>query len=117
MGVQAEAVLTAERMISITCQAHGIEPEIPLAIAKLETGHFTSDAFRDGNNVGGMSVNEIPFTYKNLKKGVEAFVLNLADNYFAQGLTTPEAIGKKYCPVNAEGWSRAVRKLMKEGEA
>lgn len=114
MGAPAGNVLSVEEQIVITCQAHGIEPEIPLAIARLETGHFTSDAYRRGNNVGGMSVNEMPYTYKNLEKGVEAFVSNLADNYFAQGLTTPEAISKKYCPVNAEGWARAVKEIMEE---
>lgn len=114
MGAPAEAALSAEKMIVLTCQEYGIEPDIPLAIARLETGNFESKGFRQCNNIGGLSENECLFTYKSKEEGVDRFVRLLADSYFAQGLTTPEAIGRKYCPVNAEGWARAVRKIMEE---
>ena len=114
MGVPAEADLSVEDMIVLTCQEYGIEPDIPLAIARLETGNFESKGFRQCNNIGGLSENENLFTYTNLEEGVDTFVRLLADSYFAEGLDTPEAIGKKYCPVNADGWARAVREIMEE---
>ena len=79
--------------------------------AKLETGNFTSHAYLVGNNPGGMSVNEVPIIYSSIEQGVEAMVSNLANNYFAIGLTTPELIGQKYCPVNPN-WANMVRSLM-----
>lgn len=109
-------ILSAEDMIMISCQEYGIEPDIPLAIARLETGNFESKGFRRCNNFGGLSENENLFTYKSKREGVDKFVRLLADNYFSQGFTTPEAISKKYCPGNAEGWARAVREIMEENE-
>lgn len=100
-----------EEMIQAACEEYGIEHELPLAIAKLETGHFTSRAYTEGNNVGGLSVDEVPLEYGSLDEGVDAFVRLLTENYFAEGLTTPEAIGQKYCPVNPE-WAEMVRGLM-----
>ena len=58
-----------------------------------------------------MSRNEKPIKYDTIEEGVEAFISNLANNYFAIGLDTPEEIGKKYCPVNPE-WAGLVRQLM-----
>ena len=96
------------------CREHDIEPDIPLAIARLETGNFTSAAFTECNNVGGMSVDQVPITYDSLEDGVDAFVGNLARNYFGKGYDDVEKISKKYCPVNAESWAEVVRTLMKE---
>lgn len=108
--------MTIEDRIELKCLEYGIDPEIPLAIARLETGHFTSRAFLDGNNVGGLSINEVPMSFDSLDAGIEAFVQNLANNYFAQGLDTVEEIGKKYCPVNKENWIRIVNQLLEEYE-
>ena len=104
--------LTIEEHISKVCEEYGINDSIPLAIARLETGHFTSNAYLYKNNPGGMSVKEIPITYATIEDGVEAFVSNLAENYFDIGLTTPETIAQKYCPVNASHWSSMVTQLM-----
>lgn len=106
--------LTIEERIELKCHQYGIEPDIPLAIARLETGHFTSRAFKEGNNVGGLSINEKPMSFDTLEDGIEAFVQNLANNYFAEGLDTVEEIGTKYCPVNKENWIRIVNQLLEE---
>lgn len=105
---------SVQEMIKTSCEEHGIDHDIPLAIAQLETGHFTSDAFLYGNNVGGISKNEVPLTYKTVEDGVEHFVSNLSKNYFGKGLNTPEQISRKYCPANAEAWAESVRLLMEE---
>lgn len=100
-----------ESRIIEACNRYGIDSSIVLAIARLETGNFTSHAYLVGNNPGGMSVNEVPIFYASIEEGVEAMVSNLAHNYFAIGLTTPELIGQKYCPVNPN-WANMVRSLM-----
>lgn len=103
--------LSTEDMIRLSCENYGIPSGVALAISRLETGHWTSDAYIYGNNVGGLSVSEVPMTFATLKEGVEAFVSNLAENYYYIGLDTPEAIGSKYCPVNP-GWADMVWTLM-----
>lgn len=103
--------MNTEEMIIAACEEYGIDHEIPVAISRLETGHWTSDAYIYGNNVGGMSVNEVPLSYETLTEGVDAFVKNLTYNYFEEGLDTPEEIGQKYCPINPE-WAEVVRGLM-----
>ena len=100
-----------ENYISTVCNRYGIDSSIVLGIARLETGNFTSYAYLVGNNPGGMSVNEVPIYYASIEEGVEAMVSNLANNYFSIGLTTPELIGQKYCPVNSN-WASLVRSLM-----
>lgn len=106
--------LTIEERIELKCHQYGIDPDIPLAIARLETGHFTSRAFKEDNNVGGLSINEVPMSFDTLEDGIEAFVQNLANNYFAQGLDTVEEIGAKYCPVNEENWVEIANQLLEE---
>ena len=108
--------LTVEDRIELKCHEYGIDAEIPLAIAKLETGHFTSRAYKEGNNVGGLSINEVPMSFESLDAGIEAFVQNLANNYFAQGMDTVEEIGAKYCPVNKDHWIKVVNQLRSEYE-
>lgn len=103
--------LTIEEMIHETCIFYDIPYDICLAIARLETGWFTSNAYVYGNNPGGMSINEVPITYGSIEEGVEAFVKNLAMNYFSIGLDTPEKIGAKYCPANPD-WDDIVVELM-----
>lgn len=103
---------SVEEMIEVACDYYGVPSEIALAIAKLETGHFTSAAYTELNNVGGLSVDEVPLAYISLMDGVDAFVANLANNYFNKGLDTPEKIGAKYCPSNDE-WAETVTALMK----
>lgn len=103
--------LTVEQMIEAECIEHGVNYRLALAIARLETGWFTSTAYVNHNNAGGMSVNEIPISFPTLSDGVSAFVENLT-TYYAKGLTTPETIASVYCPPNAEKWAAMVRSLM-----
>lgn len=103
--------LTIEEMIHEACIFYDIPYDICLAIAILETGWFTSNAYIYGNNPGGMSINEVPITYGSIEEGVDAFVKNLAMNYFSIGLDTPEKIGAKYCPANPD-WDDIVVELM-----
>ena len=109
---EKEKAKTPQEMIEGSCEKYGVDPELAVAIARLETGHFTSEAFLKGNNVGGLSENEIPLSFETIEEGVDRFISNLARNYFAKGLTTPEEISGKYCPGNAGSWAEQVRALM-----
>ena len=109
---EKEKVRTPQEMIEESCEKYGVDPELAVAIARLEMGHFTSEAFLKGNNVGGLSENEIPLSFETIEEGVDRFISNLARNYFAKGLTTPEEISGKYCPGNAGSWAEQVRALM-----
>ena len=101
-----------EDMICVECDKYGVDAELALAIARLETGHFTSEAYTEYNNVGGLSRDEEPIQFKDLETGVEAFVRNLYHNYIAEGLDTVDEIAPKYCPVNQEQWAETVKALM-----
>ena len=102
--------LSVSEMIAAEANNAGVDPELALAVAKLETAHFTSDAYVSGNNVGGLSDNEVPRSYATLDEGVNAFIGCLKE-YFDAGLTTPEEIGRYYCPVNSS-WAEVVNELM-----
>lgn len=105
-------VNTIEEKIRVACDIHSVPYDIAMAIARLETGHFKSNAYKNKNNPGGLSRNEKPMSFDTIDDGVEAFVSNLNRNYISKGLNTPEKIGKKYCPVNPK-WPGLVKSLMK----
>lgn len=111
IDISKETELTIEERIKQACKKYDIDSDIPLAISILETGWWSSDAYIYGNNPGGMSINEVPIIYDSIDDGVDAFVSNLAYNYFRIGLDTPEEIGSKYCPIDPE-WSSKVSAIM-----
>lgn len=84
---------------------YGIDYKMAIAIAKHETGNYTSNAFINKNNVGGMmfwdniTKSSKLITYDNLDIGVDAFVSNLKRNYYDLGFDTIEEIQKKYAPI------------------
>lgn len=113
---EVEKEESVEDKIINACQEYGVDSNLALAIAKLETGHFKSDAYIYGNNVGGISIDEVPVSYSSLDDGVVAFVENLAVNYIDCGLTNPYEMCEKYCPPNPTGWAESVSSLMYGGE-
>lgn len=74
---------------------------ISIAISKWETGNYTSSAFKNKNNVGGMMCSSGLISYNSLDEGINAFLTNLKKNYFDIGLDTLEKIQPKYCPIGA----------------
>ena len=109
-----EKELTVQDQIVMACEEAGVNPEIAVAISRVETGHFASKAFTRLHNVGGLSVNEEPIAYESLEEGIAAFVDCLAW-YKEDGLCTVEEIGKRWCPDNYEAWVSLVKKIMEEG--
>ena len=94
----------------VSCKIHSIAKKIgmneeqtliSIAISRWETGNYTSKAFKEKNNVGGMMCTRGLIHYNSLDEGIEKFLINLKNNYFDIGLDTIEKIQKKYCPVGA----------------
>uniref|UniRef100_UPI00403EFDB5 glucosaminidase domain-containing protein n=1 Tax=Paenibacillus sp. FSL R10-2734 TaxID=2954691 RepID=UPI00403EFDB5 len=80
---------------------YGIDPALLAAIAVHETGNGTSNAVKTKNNVGGMMGKNGLMTFSSIQEGIEKMASNLKRNYIDKGLTTIEAIQKKYAPSGA----------------
>lgn len=102
---------TYDDMIEYWCMVYDVDSNLATAIARLETGHYTSEVFTECNNFGGMIGSKGFMKFRNSMEGCEAFVGMLKYGYIDQGLDTPEKMQPKYCPVNPQ-WSTLVRRLM-----
>lgn len=109
---EVEYVPSVQEMIINYSKDLGVDSNLSLAIAKLETGYFSSDGFMYSNNVGGMKMNGKLMQFESIEDGIVAFVKNIADNYVAIGMSTPHEMASKYCPDNPSGWADAVEVLM-----
>lgn len=105
-------------LIKLACEKYDLDYRLAISIARLETANFTSDIYKENNNVGGMRVREGQWNrYNSLIQGVNAFVICLKDEYINQGLNTPELMQPKYCPTgDGEHWLEQVKIIMKEEE-
>lgn len=91
------------------------EAIISIAIAKWETGNYTSSAFLNKHNVGGMMSSKGLIQYSSLDEGITKFLSNLKNNYFGIGLDTIEKIQPKYCPVGAKNDPNGLNKYWLNG--
>lgn len=95
---------TIERQIYEKALEVGLNEQqayIVVSISKHETGNWTSSAFRNKNNLGGVMCNSGLKIYSSFEDGLNGFVNLLKKHYFDKGLNTIEQIGAKYCPVGA----------------
>lgn len=117
---------------SVTCKIkeiadnYGLDWKLAVAISKHETGVYTSYAFKQLNNVGGMMYWNGKGTslrsYNSLEDGIDAFVRNLKYNYIDLGLISIAQIQKKYAPLGADNdpnnlnsyWVNGVQKYYNE---
>lgn len=78
----------------------GVDPYMAVAIVLLETGCSwnCSNLVKQCYNVGGQKGSGCGSyqAFESLDAGIMAFIDNLASNYYAYGLTTPETINPKY---------------------
>lgn len=91
------------------------QAKITIAISRWETGNYTSSAFKNKNNVGGMMCSSGLINYNSLDEGIHAFVKNLKNNYFDIGLDTIDKIQSKYCPVGAKNDTNGLNKYWLNG--
>lgn len=92
----------------------GVDPYLAVAISLHETGckWTCSKLVRYCNNVGGMKgspgCNGGSYrAFDTLEEGITKFIENLAKNYYAYGLTTPEAMNPKYAASTS--WANKVK--------
>lgn len=86
------------------CLELGVDPYLAVAIVLEETGckWNCSSLVKQCNNVGGQKGGTVKCNggsyryYPTLEEGIYGFVENLARNYYAKGLTTPEQMNSKY---------------------
>lgn len=97
----------------------GIDPYLSVAIVLHETGckWGCSDLVRTCYNVGGVKGAPGCYggeykAYSSLSEGINMFLDNLYYNYYARGLTTPEAINPYY--AESTTWASQVGSYMYE---
>ena len=99
----------------------GVDPYLAMGVMLLETGckWSCSGLVQKCNNVGGQKGSPNCSggyrSYPTLDDGIRGFIDNLADNYYAVGLNTPEAMNKKYAESGA--WAVKVRNYMSQVQA
>ena len=91
----------------------GLDPYLALAIVLHETGckWTCSTLVRECNNIGGMkgtpSCNGGSYMkYDTLEDGINGYLDMLYNNYYSQGLNTPELINPKYAASTT--WSEKI---------
>lgn len=97
----------------------GIDPYLAVSIMLHETGckWNCSSLMRKCNNVGGMKgspgCNGGAYKrFNTLDEGIDAFLNNLYNNYYAKGYTTPEQIGARYAADPL--WPSKINKYINE---
>lgn len=97
----------------------GVDPYLAVAISMHETGckWGCSKLTRECNNVGGMKGrpncgNGSYRKFDTLEEGITKFIENIAYNYYAYGLTTPEAMNHKY--AESKTWATKVNNYINE---
>lgn len=106
--------LTTEEMFLVGCEIYQLDFNLIYAIAIHETGWFTSDLFVKYNNPGGIRTGNGWVHYNSKFEGIISMCSLLKNYYINMELTTPELIGKKYCPDTASDWAFKVNQLMNE---
>lgn len=98
---------------------YGVDPRLIVAISGQETGFGTYGPARQIKNAWGWGPH-IPF--RSWQDAIDTVARGLRTGYLDQGLTTPDAIGRKWAPVGAandptglnRSWSSGVNKILAE---
>lgn len=101
----------------------GVDPYLAVAIMLHETGckWKCSTLVTQCNNVGGIKGNASCgssgyMKFPSLENGIRNYIDNLANNYVAYGLTTPNAIVTKYVGYENPEWVARVNAYINEIE-
>ena len=99
---------------------YGVDPYVAVSITLLESGcgnGSCSSLTKYCHNVGGMKgspgCNGGSFaSFSTKDEGIERFIANLAKNYYAYGLDTPEKMNHKY--AESTDWARKVNNYIEK---
>lgn len=86
-----------------------VDPYLAIAISRLETGNYTSDAFLNDNNFGGMTGSDGVMSFPSKSNGLDRYVIML-EWYYEMGMNTPQKMQPTYCPPN-DDWDDIVIKI------
>lgn len=89
-----------------------VDPILAIAISRLETGHYTSRAFVEGNNFGGITVESGVKSFDSLNEGLERYI-TLLEWYHDEGMNTAEKMQATYCPP-FEDWDEEVNAVYED---
>lgn len=98
-----------DNMIYQAAKDVDVDPYLAIAISRLETGHYTSTAFIEGNNFGGITIRGEVASFDSLASGLDRYV-SLLGWYSRNGMTTAETMQSTYCPPN-ENWDEIVNEI------
>lgn len=98
-----------DNMIYHATKDTDVDPYLAIAISRLETGHYTSTAFIEGNNFGGITIRGEVASFDSLASGLDRYV-SLLGWYSRNGMTTAELMQSTYCPPN-ENWDEVVNEI------
>lgn len=101
---------------------YGVDPYLAVGISLHETGCNSTCSAQvvDCNNVGGQRFQPACYAggtygkYDTLEEGIEGFVRNIYNNYFAMGLTTADAMQAKYVGTGSTSWAPAVNRYIEK---
>ena len=89
--------------------------KIAVAISREETGNYTSPAFNNKHNYGGMTANSGErMRFASSEEGLDRFLSMLETGYFGIGLNTIDAIAYKYDKAEYVKWANEVRGCMEK---
>lgn len=97
-----------------TSDKYGLDYRLLPAIAMQES-NLCKKAPTGSYNCWGYGIyGKKTLTFENFEKAIETVASGLAQNYKAQGLSTPREIMTKYTPSNTGDWAFAVEYFMQQ---
>ena len=100
----------------------GVDPYLAVAIMLHETGckwecsTLVKSCYNVGGQKGSPSCGNGSYRrFSSLEEGIKGFIDNLAKNYYAYGLTTPEQMNRKY--AGSTTWASKVNAYIEQIKA
>ena len=100
-------VTSSTALVQKHAAIYGLDWKLVEAIIIHETGNRTSSAFKTRHNSCGMMRAGRIIKFDNEESGIISCISNLKNNYFDQGLQTPEQMQRKYAPVS-KSWTKKI---------
>src|SRR3989344_9204894 len=103
----------ADALVNIA-RGYRIDPRLLVAIAQQES-NLCKKIPDDSFNCWGWGIHSRgPVKFTSYEEAMTAVIKGLSENYFGEGLTTPEAIMGIYTPLSDGSWARGVQQFIDE---
>lgn len=91
----------------LASEVYNVDKYLLEAIERLETGHFTSDVFKENNNAYGGVIDGEYLSYDSHYQSTMELARLLRFDFYNKGITDLHEIGEIYCPDD-ELWADKV---------